>query len=81
MEINVFIQPDGACQHPLHHAVVPVGVVPQVVGLLPQSFDAIAAQRIQNLLTGGAIGDLGQHGKRHVDIQRRKCGVFPVIFG
>ena len=69
-------QPDRVCKHAGHDPVVPAVFRPELRGLLLKQLQRLRAQRVQNLLPRLAVRHGGQHGKRHVDIQRRAYAVF-----
>ena len=76
MECNVLIEPDGIGQ--THHgcAVVAVLRVPHVARLASQGVDPVAAEHIEDLLTAFAVRQLGEHGDRHIEVDRGADAVF-----
>ena len=69
--IHAVVQPHRACQHARHRAICAVICVPKRLGLRAHVLKTILPEKAYYLRPGIAVRTLGQHGKRHVDIQRR----------
>ena len=69
-------QPDRVCKRAGDEAIVPAVFRPKLCGLLLKRVQRLCAQCVENLLPCFTARHSGQHGKRHVDIQRRAHAVF-----
>ncbi len=76
-EADVLIQPQRGGEDAGRRAVVAVVLVPERAGLLAQSRNAVRAQQGEDLRAALAVRQLGEHGQRHVDVQRGEHAVFP----
>ena len=69
-------QPERVGQQARHAPIVPAVFEPEGLGPRAERLDVVLAERVQNLRPALAVGTLGQHRERHIDIQRRADAVF-----
>ena len=71
-------QPERVGQQARHAPIVPAVFEPEGLGPRAERLDVVLAERVQNLRPALAVGTLGQHRERHIDIQRRADAVFSI---
>ena len=69
-------QPERVGQQARHAPIVPAVFEPEGFGPRAERLDVVLAERVQDLRPALAVGTLGQHRKRHIDVQRRADAVF-----
>ena len=80
LKFDLIVHPQRICENAGYGTVITVICIPGCRRLLMKRVYIIAIKQVQNLASAITIGHLRQHGKSHININRRTSFVFSTGF-